>query len=74
MFNKKMKTIRSGAQFIDQSCSINLQGLTFKSDRAFILRNTKTNKLGGILYAYPKENKVGNWDGKIKVSAFFGRE
>jgi len=69
-----MKTIRNGAQFIDQSCSINLQGMTFTSDGAFILRNIKTNKLGGILYAYPKENKVGNWDGKIKVSAYFGRE
>jgi len=74
MLKITMKTIRNGAQFIDQSCSINLQGMTFTSDGAFILRNIKTNKLGGILYAYPKENKVGNWDGTIKVSAYFGRE
>ena len=67
-----MKTIKNGALFIDQDFKINAQGMTFTSDGAFILRNTKTNKLGEILYAYPKENKVGNWHGSIKVSAYFG--
>jgi hypothetical protein len=69
-----MKTIKNGAQFIDHDCKIGIQGITFTSDGAFILRNTKTNKLGGVLYAYPKENKVGNWNGSIKVRAYFARE
>ena len=69
-----MKTITNGAQFIDQNCKISLQGKTFTSGGAFIAGNRKTKKLGGILYAYPKEKKVGNWHGSIKVPAYFGRE
>jgi len=69
-----MKTIKKGVQFIDQDCKISAQGMSFTSDGAFILRNIKTNKLGGILYAYPKEKKVGNWHGSIKIRAYFGRE
>src|SRR3954453_1968396 len=68
------KTIKYRAQFIDQNCSITLEGMTFKYDGAFIITNKKSNKLGGLAYAYPNENKVGNWDGSLKINAHFGNE
>jgi hypothetical protein len=30
--------------------------------------------MGGVLYAYPKEGKVGNWRGTWKTPAEFGTE
>ncbi len=69
-----MKTIQNGAQFIDQDCSIVIKGRTFTSGGAFIAQNRKTNKLEGIVYAYPQEHKVGNWHGSLKIHAYYGNE
>jgi hypothetical protein len=60
--------------FIENDCSIVLEGKTFSNGGAFIGKRKDNGKLGGILYAYPKEDKVGTWDGKTKFNAFFGNE
>jgi len=53
---------------------LKLKGKVFKSGGAWLLKHKKTGMLGGVLYAYPKEKKVGDWIGKWKVPAKFGGE
>ena len=49
------------------------EGKKFTSGGSHIGINKKTGKMGGILYAYEKEKKVGTWDGKQKYPATFAR-
>lgn len=57
--------------FIDQNCTIKVQGREFTSGGAFILRRKDTGKLAGQVYVSDK-NEVSNWDGSIKMKATFG--
>jgi hypothetical protein len=59
--------------FIDTDCKIEHEGKIFESGGAFILTNTKTEKMGGMVYGYEEEKKVGNWDGSLKIPAHYGR-
>ena len=60
---------------IEQNCTITgPNGQPFKSGGAWIGKHKNTGQLGGILYAYLKEHKVGDWHGQKKVPAVFGRE
>lgn len=59
--------------FIENNCVIKHEGKSYKSGGSFIGKS-KGGKMGGVMYAYPKANKVGTWDGKRKFDAFFGNE
>jgi hypothetical protein len=50
------------------------EGRAFTSGGAYIGKHKVTGKLGGLLYAFEKEGKVGSWDGKLKIPARFGKE
>ncbi len=65
-----MNTLTSGAQLLDQDCTIELDGRKFTSGGAFIGQD-KNGRLGGQLYAFESDNQVGNWDGSIKINARF---
>jgi hypothetical protein len=57
-------------QFIDQNCTIEIEGRSFSSGGAFLCINTETGKMEGSLYADSKEKRViQNWDGSIKIPA-----
>lgn len=56
--------------FIEKDCLF--KGVS--SGGAFIGLNTKTGLKGGVMYAYPKENKIGSWDGKLKIKAVYTSE
>ena len=60
--------------FVEQDCTFRHEGQSFSANGAWIGRHKVTGKLGGILYAFPKESKVGTWNGSKKVSATFARE
>jgi len=53
--------------------TVTFRGKTFTSGGAFMGVNKKTGKMGGLLYAYPRERSVGTWDGTIKIPAKFTR-
>lgn len=59
--------------FIEEG-TITHEGRAFTSGGAHIGTHKTTGKMGGVLYAFPKENKVGSWDGKLKLPAHFGKE
>lgn len=67
------KTIKSNGCFVDTDCTIQIEGKSFAFGGAFIGKDKK-GKYGGLVYAYPKEKMIGNWDGSIKVIAHYGRE
>lgn len=58
---------------IETNCIIEHEGRKFESGGAFIGID-KNGKHGGIVYAYEKESKIGNWHGNIKLNARFCRE
>jgi hypothetical protein len=60
--------------FIEKGCKVRFKGKSFESGGSFIGKHKKTGKFGGILYAYPRESKVGDWKGTWKVPAKFGYE
>ena len=41
---------------------------------AWILEHRDNGLFAGMLYAYPKESKVGSWDGSLKIPALFLNE
>ena len=60
---------------IEQKCTvIGPDGQGFESGGAWIGKHKGTGRLGGLVYAYQKESKVGDWHGVRKVPAIFGRE
>jgi len=71
-FKSKVKKGK-GLQFYEEG-SIVHKGKKFTSTGAFLGKHKKTGLLGGILYAFPKEGKVGDWAGKKKYNAKFGKE
>ena len=60
--------------FIETNATIKIKGKKFTSGGSYILKNKKTKKLEGILYAYPNDKAVGTWDGKTKIPASYGKE
>jgi len=54
--------------------TMEFEGKKFTSGGSSLGRHKETGRLGGILYAYPKESKVGTWNGKEKYPAEFGNE
>lgn len=60
--------------FVETEATITHKGHKFTSGGSYLLKNKKTKKLSGILYAYPNESKVGTWDGKVKFPARFEKE
>lgn len=60
--------------FIEKDCIFEMDGKSFESGGSWLLVNKKTGLLGGILYAFQKENKIGSWNGKLKINAVFGNE
>lgn len=60
--------------YIERDAKIKLMGKEFESGGAFFAKRRKDNLMGGIVYAYPKEGKIGNWIGTWKVPAHFGHE
>jgi hypothetical protein len=60
--------------FVERKCVVKFGKRRFESDGAFIGKHKKTKMLGGVLYAYEKEGKVGNWKGTWKIPATFGDE
>ena len=61
-----------GKQFYEESTIVH-EGKKFTSGGSFIGKS-KEGKLGGILYAYPDENKVGSWDKSVTYPAEFDTE
>lgn len=62
-------TLKSSGCFIDQNCTIEIEGKKFESGGAF-LGIDKNGKRGGILYGDWKDYKtISNWDGSISVPA-----
>lgn len=60
---------------IEQDCTITgPRSQAFTSGGAWVGKHKGTGRLGGLLYAYQKESKVGDWHGRKKVPAYFGRE
>lgn len=59
------------SQFLEDNCTIEIDGKSFTSGGSFIGKHRKTGLLGGCLYAYPKENKIGSWNGEIKIPCKF---
>lgn len=66
-----MKKKESGS--IEKGTIFRYKGQAFHSGGAFIGKTRKGIRVG-ILYAYPKESKVGDWKGRWKVPATFGNE
>ena len=64
----------SQTQFIETDCIIEHEGEKFESGGAFIAKRRDNGLLGGILYAYPKTQELGDWHGTFKVKADFGHE
>lgn len=60
--------------FIETNASIKIKGKKFTFGGSYLLKNKKTKKLEGILYAYPNDKAVGTWDGKTKIPADYGKE
>jgi hypothetical protein len=60
--------------FVESKCPITLRGRTFTSGGAWLLKRKDTGRCQGVLYAYEKEGKIGNWKGDWKVPANFGKE
>lgn len=60
----------SNGAFIEES-TIEIDGHSFTSGGGMLAKRVDTGKYEGILYAYPKENAVGSWDGSIKIQASF---
>lgn len=71
--NTTTKTIKTNGCFADVECTIEFEGKKFTSGGAFIGKD-KNGKYGGLLYADEKTKQVSNWDGSIKINAYFGRE
>mgnify|MGYP001567344498 CR=1 FL=1 len=59
---------------IEQNCTFAVEGRSFTFGGAWIGKHKGTGRLGGVVYAYPKESKVGDWHGVRKVPAMFSRE
>ena len=60
---------------IERGCTITgPDDQVFESGGAWIGKHKGTGQLGGVMYAYEKERKVGDWHGVKKVPATFGRE
>ena len=72
--SKIIKCSKRKACFVETDASMKILGRKFTSGGAFIAKRRDTGKLGGILYAYPNDNAVGSWDGKMKIPANFDRE
>ena len=58
---------------VEQDCTITMNERSFESGGAWIGKHKRTGRLGGLVYAYEKESKVGDWHGFKKVPATFGR-
>ena len=69
-FDSKSEKVKEGLCFME-TATIILDGKEFASGGGFLLKD-KNGKFGGLLYAYEKEGKIGDWSGKCKVSAHFG--
>lgn len=64
---------KQAGQFIEQDCTLKLDGKEFTSGGSYIAKNIKTGKLEGILYASPTTKEVTSWDGKLRIPAYFGQ-
>lgn len=60
--------------FLETMCKIEFEGKELLNNGSYILRHAKTGKKVALMYAYYNENKVGTWDGSIKVPAYYGRK
>jgi hypothetical protein len=67
-----MTIVTSNTAFIETDCIFKHEGKSFESGGSFLAINKKTGKLGGILYEYENEGKIGSWHGDIKIPAKFG--
>ena len=65
-----------GISLLETECAFKFQnGKSFTTESgAWILELKDTGLFIGILYAYPKESKVGSWDGSLKIPALFLNE
>lgn len=68
----KGKVMRNALGEMYEVGTFRVGGKSFSSGGAQIWLDPKTGKQRAILYAYPKEGKVGTWDGKQKWDARFG--
>ena len=59
---------------IEKDCTFAHDGQSFESGGSWVGRSRKTGRLVGLLYAYEKEKKVGDWHGVKKTPACFSRE
>lgn len=72
-----IKDEKTGA-FIEQDCTIELQGHKFTSGGAFIAQRKDTGKFEGYVYAQIQEHDAGygfvtSWAGDIRRHAYFSR-
>ncbi|AFU59710.1 hypothetical protein Ngar_c27890 [Candidatus Nitrososphaera gargensis Ga9.2] len=58
---------------LELDCTITANGHSFTANGSFLVPDKK-GKLRGILYAYPNENKIGSWNGEIKIDAEYLHE
>jgi hypothetical protein len=58
--------------FIETDCAIELGGERYESGGAFIATNTKTGRLGGIMYESKKTGEITDWHGKLRIKAEYG--
>jgi hypothetical protein len=56
--------------FVEHDCKLSIQGKEFSSGGSCII--SKDGKAKGLLYAYPKDGKVGTWDKSKTFPAKFG--
>lgn len=65
--------VKEREQFIEQDCTITHEGHSFTSGGSWLMTNSKTGKMQGILYASPETNEVTSWDGSLRIPAYFGK-
>lgn len=62
------------ASFIEQDCTIELQGKQFTSGGSWLAQRKDTGKYEGYLYASPETNEITSWDGKLRIPAHYSSE
>lgn len=63
---------KKSVAFIEQDCTIELDGKSFTSGGSYIGKRVDNGKYEGILYASVKTSEVTSWDGKLRIPAKYG--
>ena len=74
MEGKEMTTIiKENTAFIEQDCTIELDGKKFSSGGSWLMKRKDNSKYEGIMYAGPSTNEVTSWNGTLRIKAHYGK-